>query len=128
MAMQQVTPHFAVSDIATSVQFYRDILGFTVGYVHSGNDLSIERVILEKGNVEIILTDRAVVERMPEVISGIGASQAVHILSDGVEDFFANICSRVRVIAGCGKTFFGTKEFRIADPDGYILAFFEEAG
>lgn len=126
--MQQSIPHFAVSDVSTSIRFYRDLLGFTVRKLHAGNATIIEWAILERGNVEILLTDRGLVERMPEIIQSTSASQIVYILSNGVEEFFERICRQVQVISSCVRTFRGTKEFRIADPDGYLLSFFEEAG
>lgn len=126
--MQQGVPHFAVSDVATSIRFYRDILGFTVRKFHSCNEAIIEWAVLERGNVEILLTDRVIVERIPHMIPSASTSQITYILSNGVEEFFERIRRQVQVISSCVRTFRGTKEFRIADPDGYLLSFFEEVG
>lgn len=128
MIMQQGIPHFAVSDVAASIQFYQNILGFTVRQLHAGKETTIQWAVLERGNVEILLTDRAIVERMPDMIQSTSTSQITYILSNGVEEFFERIRRQVQVMSTCVRTFRGTKEFRIADPDGYLLSFFEEAG
>ncbi len=119
--IKKMSPQFLVSDIEHSIEFYIDKLGFELEFqyedfyagiikdgcsIHlkSGKPLSEERKSKRENNdLDIVFSVEAVEELYKEFMN-----KSVEIIQP--------LCDRP----------YG-KEFYVADPDGYILAFLEEA-
>jgi predicted enzyme related to lactoylglutathione lyase len=118
--IKKMSPQFLVTDIGRSIEFYTKKLGFEVDFLYedfyagiikdgysihlkSGNPLTEERKNKrENENLDIIFSVEAVEDLYTELVN-----KSVEIMQP--------LCDRP----------YG-KEFYIADPDGYILAFLEE--
>jgi lactoylglutathione lyase len=121
-----VTPNLIVRDIAKSLEFYRDVLGFTITmsvpdaapYVFVG---------LERDGVPVFLNDVGAAAHdlpsMGELPAG-GTATMFFVLTE-VDALHAAIASKVNVIMPLKTQFYGMREFAITDPDGHVITFAE---
>jgi uncharacterized glyoxalase superfamily protein PhnB len=124
MTFEKLTPNLVVADVARSVEFYRDILGFTLAmsvpeqapYVFAG---------VQQGAVEIFFNDpKAAAEEMPDLVNRpIGGTLTLYIEVSDVQALFERIAPLTTVVSPPKTQFYGMREFAIADPDGYVLTF-----
>ncbi len=110
-------PQFLVDDLARSIAYYQR-LGFTFGEVWDGFYVIGERDGLELHLKEAPKSDAE--RQYRRAHEHLDAAAGV----DGIEAFYeqcvANGATILRPLAG---TPWGTKDFYIEDPDGYIIAF-----
>lgn len=140
MKMLQSIPAMPVSDMNRGTAFYRDQVGFTLGYHDDGF------AILRRDTVEIHLwgaTDQSwrTRERTPEhtaestsrspVVSGaesfIAGTASCRIGMQGVDDLY-EIVQPLGIVHPRGSltdTEYGTREFGVLDPDCNLITFFE---
>lgn len=125
-ALKSLTPNLIVSDVARSIEFYRDVLGFTLGptvpeaapYVFA---------ILESGPVKIFLNapEPAIAEYPAFADRPIGGTLTLFIDVERIADVYADLKDRVNVVMPLEKKWYGVTEFAFADPDGYLITFAE---
>ncbi|MEZ5665878.1 MAG: VOC family protein [Alphaproteobacteria bacterium] len=114
--MTRAMPVLQVADVARSVAFYRDRLGFAEeGLWGDGPDFAIVRC----GRVTIAL------DRSRE--GGVPVNQywAAYLY---VDDDVDALCARYRdagveIVRGPEDMFYGLRDFDVRDPDGHLLAF-----
>jgi uncharacterized glyoxalase superfamily protein PhnB len=129
MTLQSLTPNLVVRDVQASVAFYRDVLGFTLAmsvpdqppYVFAG---------VQHGPVQIFFNDSAAAaEELPDLLNRpIGGTLTLYILVSGIDDLFARVSPRARLVMPMKTQFYGMREFAIADPDGWVITFAERQG
>jgi catechol 2,3-dioxygenase-like lactoylglutathione lyase family enzyme len=113
-------PQFLVDDLDRAIAFYRDVLGFRFGEPWRGFYSIGERDGLE---VHLKCAPKNPTERSHrrdnehlDVYAGVS----------GIDAFYAQcVASGVKIIKALAPTAWGTKDFYLEDPDGYILAFGE---
>jgi catechol 2,3-dioxygenase-like lactoylglutathione lyase family enzyme len=125
-ALKSLTPNLVVSDVARSIEFYRDVLGFTLGptvpeaapYVFA---------IVESGPVRIFLNapEPAIAEYPAFADRPIGGTLTLFIDVERIADVYADLKDRVNVVMPLEKKWYGVTEFAFADPDGYLITFAE---
>ena len=110
-------PQFLVDDLAQSVEYYRK-LGFTFGEPWGGF-----YAIGEVDGLELHLKEAPKHDadrRFRREHEHLDAAAGV----DGIEAFYARcVASGVTIIKPLAPTAWGTKDFYIEDPDGYVIAF-----
>lgn len=123
--MNSISPNLFVKDIQASLKFYQ-LLGFSVvAQVPDQGDLIF--VMLKCGEVVILLqTLESLGEELPEISRNPGGSLLIYIQTKEIQKFFDSIQTRVNVLKGLEKTFYGATEFTILDPDGFVLTFAED--
>ena len=119
---QKLTPNLVVRDVVRSVNFYRDVLGFSMAmsvpdeppYVFAG---------VQQGAVEIFFNDAAAsVEELPQFKGQpIGGTLTLYIEVSNVDELFERVKAHASLVMPMKTQFYGMKEFAIADPDGYVL-------
>ena len=133
MKFSDVTPNLIVADVARSLTFYRDVLGFTlVTTVPDAAPFAFAWV--RRDNVSVFLNgldgvraDNAELARRP-----IGGGNTLFIaleagsVAQGVDAMFASIEGRARVVMPLKDQFYGMREFGIEDPDGYVIFFAQQ--
>lgn len=123
-------PALPVKDIAQSVGFYRDKLGFTLVHQESGF------AILRRDDVEIHLwaaSDESWRSRSSSspVVSGaesfIAGTASCRIEVEGVDDLYQALSSLgiLHPNAQLRDRWYGTREFGVVDPDNNLITFFE---
>ena len=115
------TPNLIVSDMAASLAFYRDVLGFQLK--ESVPDAPpFVFAWLKRGGVELFLNDaKPVVSEHTSLRAG--NTSTLFVVVNDVEAFHAELSGRARIVMGLTDQFYGMREFAILDPDGYLLTF-----
>lgn len=112
-----------VKDLAASLAWYRDVVGFTLDreYEREGRRFAVS---LKAGAVRILLTqdDGA---KGPDRVKGEGFSLRITTAQD-VDALAAGIQRRGGVLASQPADAWGARVFRLVDPDGFRLAISSE--
>ncbi|HXB91466.1 MAG TPA: VOC family protein [Puia sp.] len=122
--MQKVSPNIYVSDLRETIDFYRQ-LGFElVTRVGEGEDMIF--ALMNCGGVTFMFqTFESIENTLPVVSRTNGGSLLLYIDVKGIRDFYEQIKSRVTILHGLEKTFYGATEFSIVDNNQYMLTFAE---
>jgi catechol 2,3-dioxygenase-like lactoylglutathione lyase family enzyme len=113
-------PQLLVDDLKKAIAFYRDILGFAFGTPWGGFYAIGERDGFE---LHLKCAPKAVEDRAHR-------HQHEHLdiyaAVDGVDAFY-QVCrdKGATILKPLGPTAWGTKDFYLEDPEGYIIAFGE---
>ncbi len=121
-----VTPNLVCRDIARSLAFYRDVLGFTISmnvpdappYVFVG---------LERDGVPVFLNDvKAAVEDFPSMAATPpGGTATMFFIVTEVDALHAAVAPQATVVMPLKTQFYGMREFAVTDPDGHVITFAE---
>ena len=115
--LTSLAPQFLVDDLARSIAYY-ERLGFAFGEPWDGFYAIGERDGLELHLKEAPKSDAA--RRHQREHEHLDAAAGV----DGIEAFYEQcVANGANVIKPLAATAWGTKDFYIEDPDGYIIAF-----
>jgi len=110
--LQGISPVFPVSDVPTALAFYRERLGFELGWT-CGEPPTIANIC--RGDIDITLTFEP---------SKAGAAEAYVYLS-GVDAYWAELQSRSAAPEELDDRTYGMRDFALLDPDGNRLVFGE---
>lgn len=122
------TPNLVVSDLARSLTFYRDVLGFSV--IESvPKEPPFVFVMLTRDNLSVFLNAESVVREDPayaKLAESVGQSGiSMYFMLKGVGELYEALKGKVTVVAPLERKFYGITEFNITDPDGYLITFAE---
>ena len=117
-----------VENVAETVAFYRDVLGFTL-IMSVPEDHPVDWALMQRGEVEVMFQARASLTEEVPLFEGlpIGGALTFYIDMQGVEALYQQIRAQVQVVQDLQTTFYGKREFAIADCNGFILTFAEGA-
>jgi uncharacterized glyoxalase superfamily protein PhnB len=77
---------------------------------------------LKRGGVELFLNDaKPVVSEFTNLRAG--NTSTLFVIVNDVDAFHAQLSGRARIVMGLTDQFYGTREFAILDPDGYLITF-----
>jgi uncharacterized glyoxalase superfamily protein PhnB len=140
MTFKKLTPNLMVEDVAQSVVFYRDLLGFEllmamrdekpVDALPADGEKPLDWAMVQHGQVAFMFQQRqSLVEEMP-VLDGceIGASMTIYMELDGVDALYESLQGKADIIRPPQTSFYGRRELYLRDCNGYILALTEETG
>jgi len=65
-------------------------------------------------------------DELPEIKRSEGGSLLLYIQVNNIRDFFEDVSSKVKILKGLEKTFYGATEFSVLDNNGYVLTFAED--
>lgn len=110
-----------VRDLATSVAWYRDALGFTVAREMQGEDGTVRAVAVTAGNVRFMLNQDNGAKGTDRV-----KGQGLSMMITTAQSIDA-IAARVRASGGTlvsepADMPWGARVFRVTDPDGFAFA------
>lgn len=124
--MESISPNIFVKDLPATVAFYK-MLGFTIITSvpdDAGHDLF---VMMQNGNVTIMFqTFKSIEDMLPAVSRVTGGSLLLYIKLTDIRAFYDAVKSRVSVLSGLEKTFYGATEFSVLDINNYMLTFAED--
>lgn len=134
--MAALVPEFAVSNIAQSLHFYVDILGFEIKYQRPEEGFAY----LHIGDAELMLDqlgqgrDFNINEKPPEYPFGRGLNVQIEV--DDLAPMLKTIkANGLKLYLPLEEKYYskddieiGQKQFVIADPDGYLLRFCQSIG
>jgi lactoylglutathione lyase len=127
--LKKLTPNLMVEDVAETIAFYRDVLGFTLLATVPPEGDSFGWASMQRDNVTLMFQSRdSIAHDLPALDFAsipVGASQTFYIEVADIDSIYAAIKDRVDVIAELHTTFYDTREFYFRDCNGYILSFSE---
>ena len=126
ISVRGMAPYLQVFDMATSLRFYRDVVGFDVAAAASaGNDA--DWVLLRLDGVELMLNTVYERERRPAVpdpVRRVGHKDtAIYFTCPDVEATYRHLRDRGADVEPPIVTGYGFKAVRLIDPDGFCLWF-----
>jgi lactoylglutathione lyase len=127
MKFKKLTPNLVVRDVARSMEFYRNVLGFQTSITVPEQGPYVFGAVTN-GSVEIFFNDqKAVLEEYPALGSKpIGGSLTLFIEIEGVEELFRKVQQHgVKITMPMKDQFYGMREFAMADPEGWVITFAE---
>lgn len=113
-------PVLRVADMTKSIGWYTQRLGFELSW-RSPGDGDGENAMLQAGETSLMLSTGSHLGAKPAF------SGTLYFEMDGVPEFFARIKDHVEIVWPLETMEYGTIEFGIHDPDGYTLAFSQDA-
>ena len=121
-----VTPNLLVRDVRKSTEFYRDVLGFTMGQTVPDQEPFVF-VWMKRDDVSVFLNDIKAAEHDYPAAAAMppgGTATMFFIVSD-VDGYHAQVAPKANVILPLKTQFYGMREFAVTDPDGHIITFAE---
>lgn len=150
--MDSLSPNLFVTDIRATIEFYK-LLGFhIVMSVPGEGEGELVWAMAVCGNVTIMFqTIQSLGDTLPQItrpqpasqepasgaspelaphgeVSRGGGAFLLYIKVKDIRAFFESIESKVQVIHGLEKTFYGATEFSIVDNNNFVLTFAEDEG
>lgn len=125
MKLRGATPVFLVADIAATMQWYRETLGFTGRAVPESPPHNFG--IIGRDGVEIML-QRLDGYRKPDLYEERdGGVWSVYLRVDGIRELFDQLSTTpgVNILEPLRAQPYGQTEFVVKDPNGYVLVFAE---
>lgn len=123
--MESLTPNIFVKDINATIAFYK-ILGFDLAMTVPEKGEYVW-VMMASGSVSIMFqTFTSLGDTLPDISRQDGGSLLLYIKLKNIRSFFDSVKTKVPVLQGLEKTFYGATEFSVKDINGYILTFAED--
>ncbi len=125
--LQKLTPNLMVEDVKTTVDFYRDVLGFSLLVAVPPDSEQPDWAMMQRDGVPIMFQSRrSLAEELPDLTGvPIGGSLTFYIEVEGVKALYQALKDRVKIMQELHRTFYDTEEFSFRDCNGYILAYSE---
>ncbi|SRR6266568_3861710 len=124
MKLGKLTPNLMVEDVNKTVDFYREVLGFSLT-MSLPKEGTFEWAQMQNGETEIMFQSRKSMSSELDLFKeqAVGASLTFFIDLKDVEKLYMKVRDEITVLADLHVTFYGTKEFSMQDINGYILTF-----
>lgn len=121
--LKKLTPNLMVEDVARTLAFYRETLGFEVLTTLPEQE-PFAFAMVKRDGVELMFQSRLSLSENVPALSGapIGASQTFYMEVTGIKDLYESLRDRVEIVVDFHETFYGTQEFYFRDINGYILS------
>jgi lactoylglutathione lyase len=126
--LKRITTNLMVEDVAKTIRFYEDVLGFqTLTTVPGTDEGELGFAIVRRDAVELMFQSRKSLSENVPALTGapIGASQTLFIDVENIDNLYRQLQGKVTIVVDMHTTFYSTKEFYFRDINGYILSFAE---
>jgi len=122
--LKKLTPNLVVSDVARSVAFYRDVLGFSVAQTVPDAEPFVFAIVHSSG-VEIFLNAVGPAQEEYPAFKGrpVGGTLTLFIEVADIQASYDELNDRVQIVMPLERKWYGVTEFAFLDPDGYIITF-----
>ena len=113
-----LAPQFLVDDLEREIAFYRDVLGFRFGAPFQGF-----YAVGARDGMQIHLKEAP---KNPSERAHRRDNEHLDAYGDivGIDAFYAHcVAQGARILKPLAATAWGTKDFYLADPEGYIIGF-----
>ena len=121
-----VTPNLVCRDLAASLAFYRDVLGFTIS-MSVPDAPPYGFVGLERDGVPVFLNDvTVVVADFPTMAATPpGGTATMFFTVTDVDALHDAVAPKATVMMPLKTQFYGMREFAVTDPAGHLITFAE---
>ncbi len=127
MKFRKLTPNLVVRDVAASMLFYHNVLGFETAFTVPEQAPYVFGAV-RNDEVEIFFNDqKAVLEDYPALGSKpIGGSLTMFIEIEGIEELFRKVQQHgAKITMPMKDQFYGMREFAMEDAEGWVITFAE---
>jgi uncharacterized glyoxalase superfamily protein PhnB len=111
--LEAAVPTLQVADLSAAIAFYRDMLGFEVGWTWGDPP---RRASVRRDRVELTFVESAGAE---------SATSSVYVHTTGIDDYYRRVSRSDAVTVPIGYRPYGMRDFSIVDPSGNQLTFGE---
>lgn len=124
--LNKIIPNLIASNVERSLEFYRDVLGFSVTATVP-ESAPFVFAFITRGDITVFLNaPEAAIEEYPAFKDRpIGGTLTLFFEVAGVRDAYAALASKVKVVMPLEVKWYGMTEFAFEDPDGYLITFAE---
>ena len=127
MKIASLSPNLMVKNVNKSIEFYCNILGFSLIQTVPENGEPDWGMIEKDGLFIMFQKEESIKQEYPELNSqNSGGALTFYIKISNIQEFYNEIRSHMNVSHEMHNTFYGADEFAITDPDGFILVFSED--
>jgi catechol 2,3-dioxygenase-like lactoylglutathione lyase family enzyme len=120
--IKKMSPQFHVVDIDRSVEFYTKVLGFDIDFRYEDFYAGI---VKDGCSIHLKLMDSTSIEKSES--RRLNENLDIVFLVDAIEDLYQELSNKPVTFVEPLRSMPYGKEFYIADPDGYVIAFLSEA-
>ncbi len=126
MKLESLTPNIMVKSVNETLDYYTKTLGFSLIDTNpASGELEWGYVMLHDVGL-MFQEEKSLKNEYKELeATSIGGGLTLYIRIQSIVEFYAKVKDQVNVIKPMNTTFYGTKEFAIMDPNGFILTFSE---
>jgi uncharacterized glyoxalase superfamily protein PhnB len=127
--MKRITPCLQVEDVNQSIKFYEEVLGFKTTMTHP-REGQYEWVALQDGDAIFMLHAKSSkINEIPEIKKQApGGALTFYLETDDAEATLNKIKGKATILREVYETFYGTKEFVLQDPNGFVWVFCQNVG
>ena len=128
MALNSLTPNLMVNDVEETIEYYTDMLGFTV-LMTVPDSGKLDWAMVKRNDVVInFQTKKSLSSELPRLAGEKpGGGLTFYIKVDRITELHEELFNNeVEIISDLESTFYNTIEFSIVDLNGYVLTFSEE--
>ena len=126
--LNSLTPNLMVNDVEETIEYYTDILGFTL--LKTVPEVGvIDWAMVKRNNVMLMFQSaKSLKDELPKLkAQKPGGGLTFYIKVDKITELHEELMdNEVEIISDLESTFYDTIEFSIVDINGYILTFSEE--
>lgn len=124
---KSLTANLMVESVDKSVEFYKNILGFSLITSVPNEKGYLQFAILTKDGFNLMFQEKNnFIEEYPILDTPkVTPSISLYIAVDNFDLLYNNLKEKHKILKDVSTTFYGTKEFAIADINGYVLTFTE---
>ncbi len=115
MKFQKVTPNLVVADLAKSLEFYRDVLGFNLSRTVP-DQAPFVFAWMQRDGVDVFLNDRETVRKEQPALASTGGA-GFYIIVDEIDSYYEAVRGKANVVMPIADQFYGMREFIVTDPD-----------
>ncbi|OGD63752.1 hypothetical protein A2160_03695 [Candidatus Beckwithbacteria bacterium RBG_13_42_9] len=125
MKIRQLIPELLVENMARSLKFYNQVLGFKSEIVFPEDKPIFAQV--GRDGVQIMLYDRSDFQKEIPKLKKIKMAGTVllYFKAEKIESFYQEIRDKIKVVQLLHQTSYGSLEFSFEDCNGYLIAFSE---
>jgi uncharacterized glyoxalase superfamily protein PhnB len=129
MSLKKLTPNCMVEDVARTLDYYRDILGFTAIATVPEQPPYNWAMVVSDGVALMFQSRESLAGEMP-LYAGmpVGGSLGFYIDVADVRGHYERLKGKVDLVLDLRHTFYGATEFAFRDCNGYVLCFAENPG
>lgn len=128
MKLNSLTPNLMVNDVEETIEFYTDILGFTV-LMTVPETGKLDWAMVKRNDVVMMFqTKKSLSSELPRLAGEKpGGGLTFYIKVDRISELHEELYNNeVEIISELESTFYNTIEFSVVDLNGYVLTFSEE--
>ena len=128
MKLNSITPNLMVNDVEETLEYYTDILGFTV-LMTVPETGALDWAMVKRNDVVMMFqTKKSLTSELPRLQGEKpGGGLTFYIKVDRITELHEELINNeVEIIPDLESTFYNTIEFSIVDLNGYVLTFSEE--